>query len=79
MERAYILQGELNEKMDLLYSGMVQQRYQYRGEQAYTEFYQGYYQDKLNKYTKMYCGVGNNVIGDFELEKSGNISLNCSA
>jgi hypothetical protein len=45
----------------------------------YEEFYQGYYQGLQKDYEKMYCSVGNKVIGDFELVTPINISLNCSA
>jgi len=63
MERAYVYQGMLNEKVELLDS-LVQQRYQYRGRIAFITFYQAYYQDLQDKYQKMYCTVGNKVLGD---------------
>jgi hypothetical protein len=64
-ERAYIYQGMLNDKMDSLYEkGIAQQRYQCWGDKSYTEFYHGFYQDKLDKYTKLYCGLGNRILTD---------------
>jgi hypothetical protein len=64
-ERAAILQVQLNSKLDMVYDGKItQQRYQYRGEQAFVEFYTEAYQDKLDKYVKLYCGLGNRILTD---------------
>jgi hypothetical protein len=64
-ERAYIYQGMLNDKMDSLYAdGIAQQRYQQWGDKSYTDFYHTFYQDKLDKYTKLYCGLGNRILTD---------------
>ena len=76
MERAFIYQVLLNEKMAAVTS-ISKQYSQTPGIAGYCDFYQDYYQDLQNKYQKMYCSVGNKVIGDFEIgtvEKIGNSS-----
>ena len=62
MERAYIYQAELNAKVASM--DISKQYSQSGGSIAYKEFYLNYYEGLQDKYEKMYCGVGNKVIGD---------------
>ena len=64
IERAYLYQTMLNAKVASM--DISKQYSQSGGETAYLEFYLNYYQGLQDKYEKMYCGVGNKVIGDFD-------------
>ena len=80
MERAYIYQAMLNDKMDSIGTITGGQYVRSGQKEAYISMYQRYYQTLQDKYQRMYCGVGNRVLtdGNFSIE-TGNSTGNGSA